>query len=150
MPNERVSSFGCAVCGQFNDEAHYAGCPRSGQIVEINRRFETGATRDTDKGKPDYEGYLSPLVLEAYGRYMLKHTQQADGTVRASDNWQLGIGKDVYIKSGWRHFMDWWAGHRGYPNREGMEDALCGVLFNCMGYLHEYLKEGGCDAQKQG
>ncbi len=105
------------------------------------RRFETGATRDTDEGKPDYEGYLSPLVIEAFGRYMTKHRKQPDGSLRASDNWQKGMTLEVYIKSGWRHFMDWWSEHRGWGSREGMEDALCGLLFNVMGYLHEYLKQ---------
>lgn len=105
------------------------------------RQFSTGATRDADDTKPDYEGYLSPLVIEAYGRYMAKHQVQADGTLRSSDNWQKGIPKDAYVKSGLRHMMDWWCEHRGYPSREGLEDALMGVLFNTMGYAHEVLKE---------
>jgi hypothetical protein len=104
------------------------------------RQFETGATRDTDEGKIDYEGFLSPLVLQRYGQYMMKHQVQADGVLRASDNWQHGIPQDAYMKSGFRHFMDWWTEHRGYGSREGLEDALCGVLFNAFGYLHEHLR----------
>jgi len=104
------------------------------------RKFDTGATRDTDANKHDYEGFLSPLVIEAFGRYMTKHRVQSDGTLRDSDNWQKGIPRDVYMKSAWRHFLDWWKEHRGLGSREGMEDALCGVLFNVMGYLHESLK----------
>ena len=30
------------------------------------RKFETGATRDTDQGKYDYEGFLSPVVLDRF------------------------------------------------------------------------------------
>jgi hypothetical protein len=105
------------------------------------RRFESGATRDTDDGKIDYEGFLSPLVLAAYGCYMTRHRVQADGALRASDNWQHGIPTDAYMKSAWRHFMDWWGEHRGYGSREGLEDALMGLLFNVMGYAHEVLKE---------
>lgn len=105
------------------------------------RKFDTGATRDTDIDKYDYEGFLSPLVLERYGQYMNKHRKQADGNLRDSDNWQNGIPKDAYIKSAWRHFMDWWKEHRGLPSREGLEDALCALMFNVMGYLHETLKE---------
>lgn len=104
------------------------------------RTFETGATRDTDDTKPDYEGYLSPLVIERYGEYMLKHQIQSDGTKRPGDNWQKGIPKEAYMKSGWRHFFDWWMEHRGLPSREGLEDALCALMFNTMGYLHEHLK----------
>lgn len=105
------------------------------------RKFDSGATRDTEDDKPDYEGFLSPLVLERFGRYMHRHRMQADGSLRASDNWQRGIPLDVYMKSGWRHFMAWWTEHRRYPLQEGIQDALCGLLFNVMGYLHEHLKD---------
>ncbi len=104
------------------------------------REFDTGATRDTNEGKPDYEGFLSPLVIERYGQYMTKHRKQSDGGLRDSDNWQKGIPKDVYIKSAWRHFVDWWKEHRGLGSREGLEDALMALLFNVMGYAHEVLK----------
>ena len=68
------------------------------------RTFDTGATRDTDDGKLDYEGFISPLVLERFARYMHTHRLQPDGTLRDSDNWQKGIPRDQYIKSAWRHF----------------------------------------------
>jgi hypothetical protein len=105
------------------------------------RSFETGATRDTDIGKPDYAGYLSPLVIEEFGRYMLKHTKQPDGTYRKSDNWKLGISQEAYFKSGFRHFFDWWTEYELGRSREGLKDAICGLLFNAMGYLHEELKK---------
>jgi hypothetical protein len=110
------------------------------------RTFDTGATRDTDANKPDYEGFLSPLALAAFGRYMTKHQVQADGLLRASDNWQKGIPRDVYIKSAWRHFVDWWRLHRALqeapePTATAAQvDALCALMFNVQGYLHELLK----------
>ena len=104
------------------------------------RHFDTGATRDLDIGKPDFEGYLSPLVLRRFGQYMSKHRELPDGGLRDSDNWQLGIPRAVYIKSGFRHFLDWWDEHRGHPTAEGIEDAMCALMFNVMGYLHEHLK----------
>lgn len=104
------------------------------------RKFDTGATRDSDENKPDYEGFLSPLVLVRYGEYMMKHQVQADGDLRSSDNWQHGIPKDAYMKSMLRHVMDLWLFHRGHAGRETLEDALCAILFNAMGYLHEELK----------
>jgi len=104
------------------------------------REFDTGATRDTDEGKYDYEGFLSPLVVERFGQYMTKHRKQADGNVRDSDNWQKGIPLDAYMKSGWRHFIDWWKEHRHHKTKEGVEEALCALMFNVMGYLHEYLQ----------
>ena len=103
------------------------------------RTFDTGATRDSDDGKLDYEGFLSPLVLQRYGEYMHRHRIQADGEMRDSDNWQKGIPKDAYMKSAWRHMLDWWMEHRGYPSREGLEDAICALIFNAMGYLHTCL-----------
>ena len=102
------------------------------------RTFETGATRDTEQGKVDYEGFLSPLVIERYGEYMHKHRKQQDGQVRDSDNWQKGIPKQVYMKSGWRHFMSWWKAHR---SGKDTQEHLCALLFNVCGYLHEVLKE---------
>jgi len=60
---------------------------------------------------------------------------------RTSDNWQNGIPKEVYMKSGFRHFMDWWKEHRGYKSRDGVEEALCSLIFNASGYLFEILKE---------
>jgi len=105
------------------------------------REFKSGATRDIDLGKPDYEGFLSPLVIKRYGDYMNKHRLQPNGKLRDSDNWQRGMPKEEYIKSAWRHFMDWWLEHRGFESRDGIEDALCAIIFNGMGYLHEILKE---------
>jgi len=107
----------------------------------VGRQFETGAYRDTDDGKPDYEGYLSPLAVRRFGAYMLKHQRQSNGEMRGSDNWQLGIPKDQYLKSAWRHLLDVWLEHRGHASRDGLEEALCALLFNVQGYLHEVLKE---------
>lgn len=105
------------------------------------RTFSTGATRDTEEGKNDYEGYLSPAVIEAFGNYMTRHRVQSDGSLRASDNWQKGIPRDAYIKSAWRHLLDLWKEHRGLDSRDGIDEALGGLLFNVMGYWLEHLKE---------
>lgn len=112
-------------------------------LVPPVRVFDTGATRDQDATKPDYEGYLSPLVIARFGEYMTLHRKQSDGSLRDSDNWQKGIPLSAYMKSGWRHFLDWWNEHRGLVGREGLEDAICGLLFNANGYLHETLKARG-------
>lgn len=110
------------------------------------REFETGATRDNETDKLDYEGFLSPVVLRRFAEYMHKHRVQADGTLRDSDNWQKGMPLDVYMKSMFRHFMDVWRIHRdnALPGRTDpdieLEEALCALLFNVMGYLYETLK----------
>lgn len=107
------------------------------------RKFETGATRDTDNGKHDPEGFLHPLVIERFNEYMHQNRLQKDGSVRDSDNWQKGIPKSAYMKSMWRHFHDIWLHHRGYDHKakEPLQIALCGLMFNVMGYLLETLKE---------
>lgn len=105
------------------------------------RVFDTGALRDTEAGKLDFEGFLSPLAVEAFATFMNFNRELADGSTRDSDNWQKGIPKDAYIKSGWRHFVAWWRCHRGVGAKEGIVWALCGVLFNAQGYLHELLKD---------
>ena len=119
-----------------------AGVEAMSKLVEREpfRTFETGATRDLDDSKPDYEAFLSPLVLEAYGRYMHAKRRMADGSLRDGDNWQKGIPQAAYMKSGWRHMMDWWKLHRGLKTADPVEDVLCALLFNVMGYLHERLK----------
>lgn len=108
--------------------------------------FETGATRNPDVDKYDYEGFLSPIVLEAFAKYMHAHRHGADGNFRDSDNWQKGIPMPRYMKSLWRHFMDAWTMHRREGNwncsvePDQMIEALCAIMFNTMGYLHEFLK----------
>jgi len=105
------------------------------------RYFPGGAYRDTDKGKHDYSGYMSPIVIRAFGEYMTKHRTQSDGNIRPADNWQNGIDKDAYMQSMWRHLEDLWLEHDGYKSRDGLEEALGGLLFNVMGYYFEVLCE---------
>ena len=108
------------------------------------REFETGATRNDNEDKPNYEGFLSPLVIKEFGRYMHRHRIQADGKKRAGDNWQKGMSNDCYIDSLLRHVMDVWLHHRGYPAQaeEDLKEALCAILFNAQGYLLNTLLEG--------
>jgi hypothetical protein len=106
------------------------------------RTFETGATRDNEDNKLDYEGFLSPIVLRRFAEYMHTHRIQNDGKLRESDNWQKGIPMSAYMKSGYRHFMDWWTYHRigmSASMLNAMEDSLCALMFNVMGYLHELI-----------
>lgn len=110
------------------------------------RVFETGATRDVDETKLDFEAFFSPLVLRRVAEFMHKHRVQGDGSLRDGDNWQKGIPKSAYMKSGWRHFMEWWEHHRGVPHTptrtsDNVEEALCALWFNVQGYLHELVKE---------
>jgi hypothetical protein len=130
------------------------------------RKFESGATRDDDDGKLDYDGFNSPLVMRRFAEYMHKHRIQADGGLRESDNWQKGIPVVQYMKSMWRHFMDVWSIHRmmichrrrnylgislrRYANIQS--ENLCALKFNVDGMLHEIelLKEATAHGQVVG
>lgn len=119
--------------------------PEKGEVYQVNNRkqttmrvFDTGATRDTEVGKLDFEGFLSPHVLHRFAEYMHKHRQMPDGSMRDSDNWQLGISDEVYMKSMTRHFMAVWQYHRSptIKNSEEQIENLCALLFNVQGMLH--------------
>lgn len=101
------------------------------------RTFPSGATRNDDADKIDFDGFLSPQAIRAYAEYMHTHRTQADGEVRASDNWKKGIDLDSYMKSMWRHFFAVWEGHRS--GKDVTED-LCALMFNVQGMLHEKLR----------
>lgn len=104
------------------------------------RQFSTGATRNTDDGKLDFEGFFSPLALEEFAKYMHKNRMQADGELRSGDNWQKGIPVEAYMKSMYRHFFDTWKKYRGLDTKEDQVSNLCGLMFNVQGMLHELLK----------
>ncbi len=104
------------------------------------RNFDTGATRDSDESKIDFEGFLSPKALKRFGEYMQKNRIQADGKLRASDNWKKGIPLEAYMKSMWRHFYSVWEKHHDFDHSEDQEEDLCALFFNVQGYLHEIMK----------
>jgi len=106
------------------------------------RAFESGATRDTDEGKLDFEAFYSPAVLNAYAEYMHENREQSDGSLRDGDNWQKGMPLPVYMKSGWRHFFEWWWLHRKKESKKKLVKACCALMFNVMGYIHVLLEEG--------
>ena len=114
---------------------------KKGNVMEM-RKFETGATRNDDTDRLDYEGFMCPRVLRAFAEFMHQNRIQADGKLRDSDNWQKGIPKDAYMKSMWRHFMEVWAMHTGDDiSGDDFEVSLCALKFNVDGMLHEVLKD---------
>jgi len=108
------------------------------------REFKSGATRDDDTDKLDYEGFESPVVLRRFAQYMHQHRTQKNNKSRASDNWQKGIPLEALMKSIIRHTIDAWGIHRGDwltgTEGESMEELLCAIRFNVNGYLHGVLK----------
>jgi len=96
-------------------------------------QFPTGATRSAEHTF-DPEGFLSPVVIAEFCRYMEKHRLQKDGQLRASDNWQLGMPTSRARRSLTRHFLDAWLIWRGAKpvsaDCTSQQDALCAIIFN--------------------
>lgn len=120
------------------------------------RQFETGATRNDTGDKFDYEGFINPEVLHAFGEYMHLHRRQRDGSVRDSDNWQRGIPFQAYTKSLVRHVIDLWRMERGFsptnPDTNAphtKEELCCAIMFNVMGYLKELLDPSAINEKAQ-
>jgi hypothetical protein len=106
------------------------------------RRFDSGATRDENTTKLDYKGFLSPVALHEFAKYMQRHRVQADGTLRASDNWKKGIPIKCYAESFYRHAFElWYMIECGGAERDKITDKLCAVFFNLQGWLHEHTLE---------
>lgn len=128
-------------------------------MSEHVRKFDTGAMRDKDDNKLDYEAFLSPTVMLAFSQYMHKHRKLPDGSMRDGDNWQKGIPLQAYQKSLFRHVMQAWTLWRGYElvddkdNDIELEETLCAILFNTQGMLHELIKlrmlQSGTDTKRE-
>lgn len=104
--------------------------------AETMRKFESGATRDTNEDKLDYKGFLSMIAIKQFAEYMHKHRKQADGSMRSSDNWKLGIALSSYEESMTRHVFEWLeALERG--DREKAFDIAPAIWFNLQGWMHE-------------
>src|SRR5258706_14425825 len=110
------------------------------------RTFTTGATRDVDNAKFDYEGFIPPLVDRRFAEYMHKcrlRNIPAGKTIRESDNWQKGIPQETYAKSLVRHVKEFQLIFDGYDafDEKGtllnLEDVLSAIRFNVDGYLFE-------------
>lgn len=103
------------------------------------REFESGATRDTDDGKLDWEGFISPIAMRYFAEYMHRHRKQADGKLRDSANWQKGMPRHQYMKSLIRHTWDlWWEWDTdGATPLNVFTDLLCAIIFNAQGLLLE-------------
>ncbi|MFA5048582.1 MAG: hypothetical protein WC516_06180 [Patescibacteria group bacterium] len=110
------------------------------------RKFDSGAIRDQNNDKPNYAGFTSPLVLKAFGEYMLKHQILPDGSKRQADNWKGLFGEDhmkVCYESKCRHDLDLAMIMDGYENwsRDVLIEVLCAIKFNVDAMIYKIMKE---------
>ena len=89
-------------------------------------KFETGAQRDIETGKPRVADVLEWLPLECLER-------TADQYIRGAkkydkDNWKKGIPTSRYLSSAFRHLYMYLIGDR-------VEDHLAAVVFNVFGIM---------------
>jgi hypothetical protein len=107
------------------------------------RTFESGATRNSDEGKPQYARIGDPSIDKAYAAYMNSQRVQADGKLRDPDNWKKGIDMSSYLDSQRRHWHDVWfhmTGRGDEAEEKDLVTALCALKFNVDGMLYEVLK----------
>jgi len=83
------------------------------------RKFETGAQRDTDIGKPKMS-----LVPTAELVRLMNHYRNG-GAKYGENNWKCGMKTSVFYDSAQRHLLKWWMGEKD-------EDHLAAVLWNVM------------------
>jgi hypothetical protein len=109
------------------------------------REFESGACRDSDDGKLDFDGFVSLEALVAFAKYMDRHRAMRDGSTRSSSNWKKGMPESEVLKSLWRHFIDVAQHVHAGPPADSVDytDALCAMLFNVQILLHQ--DQGGRD-----
>jgi hypothetical protein len=131
------------------------------------RVLKSGALRDTDNGKFEYLGFMEPYNDYSFAKFMHKHRLLPDGTMRASNNWQKGFGREVTIQSLVRHVEDLkllYTGYFVYEFREGgkaerivlrkklkklpknykeidVEECCNAIRFNVEAFKKEYLAE---------
>ncbi len=115
----------------------------SEKVDKTIRTFHTGATRDTDEGKLDWEGFISPEAMFYYAEYMNYNRIQSDGTLRDSDNWKKGFPRRQIVKSLLRHTWDFWRAwiiqqqHPKLNMNDALVEFLCAIFFNVQAMLHE-------------
>lgn len=102
-------------------------------------RFDTGAVRDSQEGKPDFIEIFPWLFLSRYARYMMPKQKKY-----GAGNFKKGIPKEQYLRSAIRHWQKLMAieecisrGITPPPELEPDEDHVSAIIFNLIGYAFE-------------
>jgi hypothetical protein len=97
-------------------------------------KFDTGAVRDSQEGKPDFVETTSFTALLRYAEYMTPKGQKY-----GRGNWRKGIPIENYEMSLMRHVNKYFRNKYEGGNDEPEEDHLSAMVFNIFGIMH---KEG--------
>jgi hypothetical protein len=87
------------------------------------QEFETGAKRDTQKGKPRYD-LISPLALKRVAKLYTAGLEKY-----GEDNWSKGMPFRRFYASMMRHAIQFAEGDKS-------EDHLSAVVFNALAIIH--------------
>lgn len=87
------------------------------------QKFDSGAVRDTDEGKPRFD-LISPFALKRVASHLAKGAKKYE-----ERNWEKGISISRCYASMLRHAF-------AYGMGENDEDHLSAVCFNAMAIIH--------------
>jgi hypothetical protein len=99
------------------------------ELNATKRKFETGAVRDSNKGKPFIHCLLG-YTRQRFGYHMAKNAGKY-----GEFNFLKGIPTEAYLESLDRHLAAYMAGDRS-------EDHLSSILFGVQGLMLNEEKEG--------
>jgi hypothetical protein len=103
---------------------------------ENNRKFDTGAHRDTGVGKPR----MSLVPQEELERVALHFTKGAERY--SPNNWKLGMPLSVYYDSADRHLRKWFQNHTD-------EDHAAAAIWNIMAAMYTEKNKPELDDRKE-
>lgn len=93
--------------------------------------FESGAIRDSQEGKEEYQEAISDLTLRRYALYMLSQAKKY-----GKGNWKKGISSESYSNSLDRHLNKYRIKKNWGIDIEPGVDHLSAALFNLQGLIH--------------
>lgn len=113
------------------------------------RKFETGATRNSDEGRYNPARSIGWRAMAAYANWVEKHATLPDGSKRPTDNWKKGFPLDAIEVSLGRHAMEFLAAvERG--DYEAADESAMGIWFNCQAYVFEREKAKEAEEKLEG
>lgn len=88
----------------------------------MKRKFNTGAQRDADLGKPRMSLVPTEELLRVANHYRI------GGEKYGFNNWKKGMKTSVYYDSAQRHLLKWWKGDQD-------EDHMAAAVWNILGAM---------------